>query len=229
MSTNNETTETTETTIINLTPHPITIVDGDGQVIRTFPKPAVPARAAERLGAVEGAIDGVPVRGATTYGAVEGLPAFRAGTYYIVSLVTVQAARAEGRTLADLLMPGELRRDSAGNIIGCASLVRPSPSSMRFTAYVVQRLCAGLNIAEAVARNDARDWSIDLGDEGMPRFYTATAAISQVRAWHHGVGAACVPGAVRAVRVTWEAAAVSGLSGSHDDGWVYPPGYVPSL
>lgn len=222
MSTNNE------TTIINLTPHPITIVDGDGQVIRTFPKPAVPARAAERLGAVEGAIDGVPVRGATTYGAVEGLPAFRAGTAYIVSLVTVQAARAEGRTLADLLMPGELRRDSAGNIIGCASLVRPSPSSMRFTAYVVQRLGPGLNIAEAVARNNARDWIVD-NDEGMPRFYSDGGAIAQVRAWHHGVGAACVPGAVRAVRVTWEAAAVSGLSGSHDDGWVYPPGYVPSL
>lgn len=44
--------------------------------------------------------------------------------YYVVSLVTAQAARATGRTVEDLLTPGQQIRDEHGRVIGCGSLAR---------------------------------------------------------------------------------------------------------
>lgn len=44
--------------------------------------------------------------------------------YYVVSLVVAQAARAIGRTTADLLTPGQQVRDETGRVTGCRSLAR---------------------------------------------------------------------------------------------------------
>jgi hypothetical protein len=45
-------------------------------------------------------------------------------TYYVVSSLTAEAARRSGRTLDDLLVPGQSIRDADGRIVGCQSLAR---------------------------------------------------------------------------------------------------------
>lgn len=55
------------------------------------------------------------------YGEPEGLPAYKPGTYYIVSTLTANAAKESGRKTEDLLIPNGMVRDDDGNIIGCTS------------------------------------------------------------------------------------------------------------
>jgi len=99
--------------IINMTPHPVNIVDGiiipaSGQQIRlaVTTQPGTP-------------IDGVPTS-ATIFGSPVGLPDYQEGTWYIVSQMVKSAC--PGR--ADLLVPAEVVRDGGGCIIGCRSLGR---------------------------------------------------------------------------------------------------------
>lgn len=56
------------------------------------------------------------------YGEVTGLPEFEEGVYYVVSAMVRQAL--PGRK--DLLSPGQLIRNKAGQPIGCLGLVRNS-------------------------------------------------------------------------------------------------------
>jgi hypothetical protein len=65
----------------------------------------------------------IPVR-TVTYGEVTGLPDWAPDTYYIVSLLVVQVARAHGRRVDDLLTPGDLVRSPSGEIAGCTSFFR---------------------------------------------------------------------------------------------------------
>ena len=58
-----------------------------------------------------------------TDGHVPGSPRAPA-VYYVVSTITADAARRSGRTVEDLLVPGQQIRDEAGRIVGCRSLVR---------------------------------------------------------------------------------------------------------
>jgi len=96
--------------------------------------------------------------------------------------------------------------------------------------YHVQRLRVGLDIAEAIKRNDGNDWIVDVREDGQPKCYSAEEALWQVRAWHESpAGKSMTPGVVRAVRVVYKAAEVSGFSGSLADGWGYPPCYTPKL
>ncbi len=44
--------------------------------------------------------------------------------YYVVSAITADVARRNGRTTEDLLTPGQQIRDDAGRVVGCRSLVR---------------------------------------------------------------------------------------------------------
>lgn len=70
-------------------------------------------------------IDGVPTV-TSQYGEIEGLPEFQDGTFYVVSLPTVSAAIANGRTTADLLTPYQVVRSRANGslVLGCMGFSR---------------------------------------------------------------------------------------------------------
>ena len=107
-------------TIINKTPHPVTLVGEENTVIRTFP--ACPREELIRLKAntvPDEPIDGVATS-RTVFGEATGLPEFQEGVCYIVSQMVKNALA--GRS--DLLVPAEVVRDENGQIIGCRSLGR---------------------------------------------------------------------------------------------------------
>ena len=54
----------------------------------------------------------------TVFGEPEGLPAYEEGTFYIVSQIVKSALPYR----TDLLVPAEMVRDAAGNVVGCKSL-----------------------------------------------------------------------------------------------------------
>ena len=105
----------------NLTPHAISIVDEANQVIATFASEGV-ARATQATELV-GVIDGIRIT-KSVFGEPVNLPDPQEGVFLIVSLATVNAARAFGRSVADLLITNEAVRDADGRIIGCRSLGR---------------------------------------------------------------------------------------------------------
>lgn len=102
--------------IKNLTPHTVSIVNEDGTVKATFPSEGI-ARAnqtAEHVGELDG-IELVSMK----FGKTEDLPAPAEGVYYIVSVITANAAKAEGRTTGDLVITADPVRDADGRIVGC--------------------------------------------------------------------------------------------------------------
>lgn len=103
-------------TLINLTPHAVSIHDADGNLIVTVEPAGVPARCSTQREQV-GEFDDIPLY-RTRYGEVTGLPDPEPGTILIVSGM-VRAAVAH-RT--DLWQPGEAVRDAAGQVIGCIGL-----------------------------------------------------------------------------------------------------------
>ena len=108
--------------LVNLTPHKITIINSDGETIREIAPSGTIARAASTV-VDDGSVDGVPIV-RTTFGQVEGLPEPSDDIMYIVSSLTVSAARRSGRTTKDLLIPGRMVRDEEGVILGCQALSR---------------------------------------------------------------------------------------------------------
>lgn len=99
---------------INLTPHDLHIIL-DNETL-TIPASGTVARVATKRRHLF-TLAGVPID-RVTYGEVEGLPEPRGDDWLIVSAMT--AAAAPDRD--DLLIPGELVRDEAGQIIGCRGL-----------------------------------------------------------------------------------------------------------
>ena len=100
--------------IVNLTPHPVRIVNERGEVV--IPPSGVIARVSIRKEMVgEISIDGirVPIY-KVEYGEVEGLPEPSEGVVYIVS--SVVASKVAGRS--DVVVPDDFIRDASGNIIG---------------------------------------------------------------------------------------------------------------
>lgn len=55
------------------------------------------------------------------FGDVDGLPEPTIGAAYIVSRITAEAARAQGRPTADLLIPDDVVRGADGQPVGCRS------------------------------------------------------------------------------------------------------------
>ena len=108
-------------TIINLTPHPINIVDEEGNVIKVFESAGV-ARATQEDAEI-GTLEGIPII-ETEFGEPIGLPEYSQGTYYIVSAITAKAASLSGRNTRDLFLTGKTVRNSDGQIIGCQALAR---------------------------------------------------------------------------------------------------------
>lgn len=122
-------------TIINMTPHTITLyADKDCQevvkgnyvslVLKEGSKPimTLPSEGVARASSSKEllyTIDSIPVY-KTVYGEPEGLPEPAPNTYFIVSALTAQAAK--GRH--DLLIVDGAVRDSEGKIIGCTAFGR---------------------------------------------------------------------------------------------------------
>lgn len=106
-------------TLVNLTPHPIDILDGSsGEPITSIPQSGSVARVGTER-AIIGEVEGIDIY-KTTFGEVQDLPEPIEGTYYIVSALVMSALPDR----ADLLSPGELVRDEDGRVIGCRGLTR---------------------------------------------------------------------------------------------------------
>lgn len=109
---------------VNLTPHVLNIVRQDGSVLE-IPATGTVARV-ETERELDVVIDGVEIF-ETTLGAVIGLPQRTPDTIFIVS---AQVAQRTGRS--DVVSPGELVRNEAGQVVGCrglTSIVRLTVSS----------------------------------------------------------------------------------------------------
>ena len=107
--------------IVNLTPHPFTVVTG-GQAVLTVPPESTSARLAETQPQVTTlVVDGVDIPVYTTeYGEVSGLPDPQDGVVYLVSQMVVAAL--PGRR--DLYFPAKVVRDDSGRIIGAEGITR---------------------------------------------------------------------------------------------------------
>jgi hypothetical protein len=123
-------------TLINATPHSITLVSREGveqdskkqfiaeaeavEILREIPPSGIIARVS-MVNSPAGEIDGIPIE-SVIYGEIEGLPESQEGVYYIVSGLVAAAAAKIGRV--DCLAPGALVRDknNPSLILGCLFL-----------------------------------------------------------------------------------------------------------
>lgn len=127
------------TNIINLTPHEISLFSiSDCTEVQSgaykslqlnegaSPLATYPSQGVARATASKAVVDHLEIGGqvvavnATTYGEPEGLPEPQAGTYYVVSALTAQAAKDRH----DLLIVDGTVRDGAGRICGCTAFGR---------------------------------------------------------------------------------------------------------
>ena len=123
-------TENTMSTIINRTPHTITIMHADGQTV-LLSLPAAPRGEVARVESTtetDGDIGGVPLM-ITRWGGVISLPDPQPDVYHIVSTIVVEAAIDAGRDCRDLLVPGDQVRDAQGRIVGCRGLTTAASCS----------------------------------------------------------------------------------------------------
>ena len=107
------------TKFINLTPHAVNLYDGD--TLKATFQPEGLARATCNQSQVA-VLDSIPVY-KMEYGNVEGLPENAdKDTYFIVSAITAQAAKATSHPLSDrLLVVADPVRNDEGQIVGCRS------------------------------------------------------------------------------------------------------------
>ena len=102
-------------TIINLTPHPVNLLDVNANVVITFHTEGL-ARCSQN-DVIIGKLNKDIILTKTSYGEIIGLPEQSPRTFYIVSRLVRNAL--PNRT--DLLVPNQLIRDSEGQIVGCRS------------------------------------------------------------------------------------------------------------
>ena len=107
-------------TILNLTPHIVVVLGADGTQVAELPPTGRVARVATTVEDA-GEIAGIPVV-KTRFGEIIDLPEPEDGTFFVVSSLLAGAAKETGRGASDLLVPGRLIRDSAGQPIGCEKL-----------------------------------------------------------------------------------------------------------
>jgi|688.fasta_scaffold1467787_1 hypothetical protein len=103
--------------VINTTPHGVTILSPNGEILNVYPKGDVQVRLSTTTEPCATLPDGTPTT-KTRFGGASGLPEEKNDTMYIVSQM-VQDALPERR---DLLVPAQIVRDDKGTIIGCLSL-----------------------------------------------------------------------------------------------------------
>lgn len=105
-------------TIINCTPHPITIFGVNNEVIMQLPKGETVPRLTQSSETVQH-IAGIPIT-ETVFGETTDLPEQKEGVFLIVSRLVLSA----NQDRSDLLVPNDMVRDEDDNIIGCCSLAR---------------------------------------------------------------------------------------------------------
>ena len=103
--------------VINMTPHPINVVDDNNNVVVTYPASGSLIRLKSSTVRCGSLPDGTP-KSKTVFGEPEGLPARQEGTWLLVSQLVKTACSDRD----DLLVPAEVVRDENGTIIGCRSL-----------------------------------------------------------------------------------------------------------
>ena len=110
--------------IINLTPHPLNLVDAKGE-LRHFPKPeaeVVLPRVAQTT--VEaGTLDGI-TEFISSFGEPENIPFNDGNNVYVVSRLVISACAEHGQDHSHLRSPGRLLRDDEGKIVGAEGLAR---------------------------------------------------------------------------------------------------------
>lgn len=106
------------TKIVNLTPHPINLVNEADGTVKTITPSGTIARCA-MLENPFGKLDGITLQRIMP-GPVEGLPAPAGNTIYLVSAIVLSAISGSGRT--DVFKPDGFVRDAQGNITGCTKL-----------------------------------------------------------------------------------------------------------
>ena len=113
---------TTIQKLVNLTPHAITMMDDNENIICIIEPSGTLARVSVRTERTETLdFDGVKLATSkSVYGEVEGLPEETDGVAYVVSSLVAQ--RVPERN--DVFIPNESVRDEKGRIIGCKSLGR---------------------------------------------------------------------------------------------------------
>lgn len=110
--------------VINLTPHAVKIVR-DGNVVLEIPSSGVARARQQDVPAGEIEVDGVTISVVKTeFGETEDLPEPAEGVGYVVSIITANAAEAQGRNCSDLYLSSGLVRNEEGQIIGCERLAR---------------------------------------------------------------------------------------------------------
>lgn len=101
--------------IFNRTPHEVTVLGYNNEVLEVFPKSEDPIRMETDTVDV-GKYDRIPI--SKTVFTLDNLEPEREGVYYIVS----QLVKANLPHRNDLLVPAEIIRDDTGKILGCRSL-----------------------------------------------------------------------------------------------------------
>lgn len=106
--------------LVNLTPHAITMMDDNENIIFIIEPSGNVARVSVRTERTETlTFNDMPLATSkSVYGKVEGLPEAEDGVVYIVSSMVAQ--RVPERE--DVFIPNESVRDEIGRIIGCKSL-----------------------------------------------------------------------------------------------------------
>lgn len=124
-------------TVLNLTPHPVTVRNADG-VDTTYP-PAAPKGGEPRVGNAPGAaLPGHPLAGMVAVhapdeaGEVVNLPAPVEGTFLVVSGMVGDALLRRGISRPDVLVPGTgpadgAVRNAAGHVVAVTRLKVASP------------------------------------------------------------------------------------------------------
>ena len=113
------TTTQTETTMMNLTPHPINLITPEGTTLTLLPQEE-PARVGQTLEVIS-SIKNLPLPVCReVLGEVTGLPEEQPGVTLIVSFLVRAAVPDRG----DVLSPGNFVRDEKGRVTGAKSLIR---------------------------------------------------------------------------------------------------------
>jgi hypothetical protein len=165
-------------TIINLTPHAITIRASSGAVLVEIPPSGSIARVEEEI-IPERPIGAVRTT-RTAPRAISGLPDPQPDHWYVVSQVTADGADALGRRTDDLLIPGQQTRDAAGRVDGCASLVRYQPMRSRLAPHHAWRYAARhLSAAATMAALDDSGRVVEIPlDAAIDALDRATSAMA---------------------------------------------------
>ena len=102
--------------IINLTPHPVTILTEEDTII-IEPSGVIPRL--DEVWEESIPIDGIPTF-TKSFGGIENMPKPEENTVYIVSALVALALKHRG----DVFIPNDIIRDENGNIVGCRSLAK---------------------------------------------------------------------------------------------------------